>query len=155
MNLKKALSKDTVLMALKSTTKEGVIEEMIDLLMAAGKIRDVKDRKEALRAVLDRERKMSTGMQNGIAIPHGKTDRVDSLVAALALKKEGVNFGALDNQPSKIFIMTLSPDTRTGPHIQFLAEISRQLNDPAVREKILNATKPEDVLDALSGPVGG
>lgn len=151
MNLKKALSKDTILMELKSTTKEGVIEEMIDLLMAAGKIRDLKDRKEALRAVLDRERKMSTGMQNGIAIPHGKTDRVDSLVAALALKKEGVDFGALDNQPSKIFIMTLSPDTRTGPHIQFLAEISRHLSDASVRERILNAQKPEEILQILSG----
>ena len=50
--------------------------------------------------------------------------------------------------------MTLSPDTRTGPHIQFLAEISRQLNDSAVRDRILNATSPDEVLDALSGPSG-
>lgn len=150
MNLKKALSRDTILMELKSSTKEGIIEEMIDLLMAAGKIKDPKDRKEALRAVLEREKKMSTGMQNGIAIPHGKTDRVDSLIAALALKKEGVNFGALDNQPSKIFIMTLSPDTRTGPHIQFLAEISRHLSDAGVRERILNAAQPEEIIEILS-----
>ncbi|MFH0954208.1 MAG: PTS sugar transporter subunit IIA [Verrucomicrobiota bacterium] len=150
MNLKKALSRDTVLMELKSSTKEGIIEEMIDLLMAAGKIKDPKDRKEALRAVLEREKKMSTGMQNGIAIPHGKTDRVDSLIAALALKKEGVNFGALDNQPSKIFVMTLSPDTRTGPHIQFLAEISRHLSDAGVRERILNAAQPEEIIEILS-----
>jgi mannitol/fructose-specific phosphotransferase system IIA component (Ntr-type) len=151
MNLKKALSRETVLMELKSSTKEAIIEEMIDLLMAAGKIKDVKDRKEALKAVLDRERKMSTGMQNGIAIPHGKTDRVDSLVAAIALKKEGVDFGALDNLPSRIFIMTLSPDTRTGPHIQFLAEISRQLSDASVRERILAATTPDEILTILAG----
>lgn len=150
MNLKKVLSRDTIQMSLASTTKEGVIEEMIDLLMAAGRIKDLKDRKEALRAVLDRENKMSTGMQNGIAIPHGKTDRVDHLVAAVALKKDGMDFGSLDNQPSKIFVMTLSPDTRTGPHIQFLAEISRQLSDPAVRESILNATTPDEVLKALA-----
>ncbi len=151
MNLKKALSKETVLMELKGTTKEAIIEEMIDLLMAAGKIKDLKDRKEALKAVLDRERKMSTGMQNGIAIPHGKTDRVESLVAAIALKKEGVDFGALDNQPSRIFIMTLSPDTRTGPHIQFLAEISRQLSDASVRERILAAMTPDEILNILAG----
>lgn len=151
MNLRKVLAADTISLALKSDTKEGIIEEMIDLLMAAGKIRDLKDRKEALRVVLERERKMSTGMQNGIAIPHGKTDRVDTLVAAVALKKEGVDFGSLDGQPSRIFVMTLSPDTRTGPHIQFLAEISRQLSDAGVREKVLAAERPEDVLQILAG----
>ena len=152
MNLRKTLSKETILLDLKNSTKEGIIKEMIDFLTEAGKIREKKD---ALKAVIDRERKMSTGMQNGIAIPHGKTDMVDTLIAAIALKKSGADFGSLDGQPSKIFVMTLSPDTRTGPHIQFLAEISRQLNNLAVREKILNATKPEDVLDALSDPLGG
>ena len=152
MNLRKTLSKESILLDLRNCTKEGIIEEMIDFLTASGKIREKKD---ALKAVIDRERKMSTGMQNGIAIPHGKTDVVDTLVAAIALKKGGADFGSLDGQPSRIFVMTLSPDTRTGPHIQFLAEISRQLNDPTVREKILNATKSEDVLNALSSPVGG
>ncbi|HPG00989.1 MAG TPA: PTS sugar transporter subunit IIA [Kiritimatiellia bacterium] len=151
MNLKKAISAETITLSLKGTTKEAVIEEMIDVLMAAGKIKDLKDRKETLKAVLDRERKMSTGMQNGIAIPHGKTDRVESLIAAIGIMKEGMDFGSLDGQPSKIFVMTLSPDTRTGPHIQFLAEISRQLSDPTVRERILNATKPEEVMEILAG----
>lgn len=151
MNLKKAISADTITLSLKGTTKDAIIEEMIDVLMAAGKIRDLKDRKDTLKAVLDRERKMSTGMQNGIAIPHGKTDRVESLIAAIGVKKDGMDFGSLDGQPSRIFVMTLSPDTRTGPHIQFLAEISRQLSDPSVRDRILNATKPEDVLSILTG----
>ena len=151
MNLKKAISADTITLSLKGTTKDAIIEEMIDVLMAAGKIRDLKDRKDTLKAVLDRERKMSTGMQNGIAIPHGKTDRVESLIAAIGVKKDGMDFGSLDGQPSRIFVMTLSPDTRTGPHIQFLAEISRQLSDPSVRDRILNATKPEDVLQILAG----
>ena len=151
MNLRKTLSKDAVLLDLKNNAKEAIIEEMIDFLMTSGKIREKKD---ALKAVIDRERKMSTGMQNGIAIPHGKTDKVDTLVAAIAVKKDGTDFGSLDGLPSKIFVMTLSPDTRTGPHIQFLAEISRQLNDSAVRDRILNATSPDEVLDALSGPSG-
>lgn len=151
MNLKKAISADTITLSLKGTTKDAIIEEMIDVLMAAGKIRDLKDRKDTLKAVLDRERKMSTGMQNGIAIPHGKTDRVESLIAAIGVKKDGMDFGSLDGQPSRIFVMTLSPDTRTGPHIQFLAEISRQLSDPSIRDRILNATKPEDVLSILTG----
>ncbi len=149
MNLRKALTKETVLLELKSDTKNGVIEEMLDLLISAGRIKNPNDRKEVLKVIMDRERKMSTGMQNGIAIPHGKTNLVDNLIAAVALKKTGIDFGALDGQPSKIFIMTLSPDTRTGPHIQFLAEISRQLNDATVRERILNAQSPEEIVNSL------
>ena len=150
MNLKKVLSCDTISLELKSGTKEGVIEEMTDLLMAAGRIKNIEDRAIVLKAVLDREKKMSTGMQNGIAIPHGKTDAVESLVAALAVKKEGLEFGSLDGQPSRIFVMTISPDNRTGPHIQFLAEISRQLNDAKIRDAILNAKSREEIIDLLA-----
>jgi PTS system nitrogen regulatory IIA component len=148
MNLRKVLSVETVATELKATTKEGVIEELVDLLVAAGKI---KDRLEALRAVLEREKKMSTGMQSGIAIPHGKTDVVEGLIAAFGMKHAGVNFEALDGQPSRIFVMTLSPVNRTGPHIQFLAEVSRQLNEPAIRERLLQATTAEDVLNIIAG----
>lgn len=148
MNLRKALTKETILTDLKGKTKEEIIDEMIGLLAATGKVRD---RREALRVVLEREKKMSTGMQNGIAIPHGKTDKVDNLVAALGVKKEGIDFGALDNQPSRIFVMTLSPDSRAGPHIQFLAEISRQLSDAGVRERLLRAGSSDEILDILAG----
>ena len=149
MDLLKALTPAAIVLGLQGSTKVAVIEEMVDRLVADGRI---KDRQTALQAIMAREQKMSTGMQHGIAIPHGKTSAVDDLVALVGLKPEGVDFASLDGQPARIFVLTLSPENRTGPHIQFLAEISRQLNDGAVREKILNATKPEDVLDALSGP---
>jgi PTS system nitrogen regulatory IIA component len=148
MNIKKVLSKDAVLLDLKSDTKEGIIEEMINHLVSIGKIGADK-RDEALEAVLVREKKMSTGMQCGIAIPHGKTDVVDGLVTALALKKEGMDFNSLDGEPSKIFVMTVSPASRTGPHIQFLAEISRLLNDPKIQEQILAAKSGEEILQLL------
>ncbi len=73
-------------------------------------------------------------------------------MAALGVRKEGVDFGSLDGKPSRIFVMTLSPDNRTGPHIQFLAEISRHLNDPHVRDVILNARDKQEVLDCLASP---
>ena len=148
MNLKKALTPETIAPELKGATKDAVIEELVDLLVAAGRI---KDRLTALRAVLEREKKMSTGMQSGIAIPHGKTATVDSLVAAFGIKREGVNFDSLDGLPAHIFVMTLSPENRTGPHIQFLAEISRQLNDPQIRERLLQAATADDILNILAG----
>ena len=148
MNLKKPLTVETISLDLKGATKEAILAEMVDLLVASGHIRD---RDAVLKAVLEREKRMSTGMQNGIAIPHGKTDSVDCLVAALGIKRAGVDFGALDGQPSNIFVMTVSPDSRTGPHIQFLAEISRPLNDASVRSKLLAATSPDEVLHLLIG----
>ena len=148
MNLKKPLTVETISLDLKGENKEAILAEMVDLLVASGHIRD---RDAVLKAVLEREKRMSTGMQNGIAIPHGKTDSVDCLIAALGIKRSGVDFGALDGQPSTIFVMTVSPDSRTGPHIQFLAEISRPLNDASVRAKLLAATSPDEVLHLLIG----
>ncbi len=147
MNLKKALTKHTVCLSLQAKTKDAVIEEMIDLLNSAGKL---KDRKAALRAVMDREKKMSTGMQYGIAIPHGKSESVDGLVAAVGMHKQGIDFDSVDHQPSRIFIMTVSPVNRTGPHIQFLAEISRLLHEESVRNELLNATSEDQVIEILT-----
>lgn len=148
MNLKKVLSPDTVWVDLKAGTKQGVIEEMVDRLVAAGKITD---RDAVLAAILEREAKMSTGMQNGVAIPHGKTDSVATLVAAIGLNKAGVAFDSLDGSPCTIFIMTVSPNQRTGPHIQFLAEVSRLISQPAERDKLLAARTHAEIYEILTG----
>jgi mannitol/fructose-specific phosphotransferase system IIA component (Ntr-type) len=147
MNLKKLLPVEHISLNLKSDTKEGIVGEMIDMMVASGKL---KDRAAAVKAVIEREQKMSTGMQHGIAIPHGKTDTVDQLVAALAFKKDGMDFGSLDGQPSHIFVMTVSPVHRTGPHIQFLAEMSQLLNDADRRHRLLAAQTPAEVIEILT-----
>lgn len=147
MNLKKILTKDSILPELKADTKRGVIEEIAALMAAAGTLTN---RTAAVQALLAREEKMSTGMQNGIAIPHGKTDAVTQLVAAIAIHRTGVDFAAMDGKPSHIFIITLSPENRAGPHIQFLAEISRVLSRPELREKLLNAATTDEILNLLT-----
>ena len=148
MNLKKVLSPNSVWVDLKADSKQGIIEEMIDRLVVSGK---VKDRGAVLQAVVDREEKMSTGMQNGVAIPHGKTDAVKSLVAAVGLNKAGVNFDSMDGSPCTIFIMTLSPLKRRGPHMQFLAEVSRLISQSAEREKLLACKTHNDIYELLTG----
>ncbi len=148
MNIRKILTKEVISLDMQGENKEQVIEEMLDMLTAAGK---VTNRKAAAKAIWDREKKMSTGMLNGIAIPHGKSDCVDSLVVAVGVHKNGVEFQSVDRQPAHFLIMTLSPANRTGPHIQFLAEISRQLNDASIRDRILGATTKDDVIDILTG----
>jgi PTS system nitrogen regulatory IIA component len=147
MNLKKILTRDSIQPELKAETKSGVIEEMVGFLTASGKFTG---KTAAVQAVLAREEKMSTGMQNGIAIPHGKTDAVDQLVAAVGIHRDGVDFAAMDGKPSHIFILTLSPENRAGPHIQFLAEISKVLSRPDLREKLLNAATADEILNLLT-----
>ncbi len=147
MNLKKILTKDSILPDLKSGTKADVIEEIIDFLAASG---GLADKTAAMRAVLAREAKMSTGMQNGIAIPHGKTDAVPQLIAAIAVSRAGVDFDAMDGKPCHIFILTLSPENHAGPHIQFLAEISKVLSRPNLREQVMSAVTPEEILTLLT-----
>ncbi len=147
MNLKKILAEDSILPELKADTKQGVIEEMVAFMAAAGKFTDCAP---VVQAVLAREEKMSTGMQNGIAIPHGKTNAVDHLVAAVAIHRAGVDFAAMDGKPSHIFVITLSPENRAGPHIQFLAEISKVLSRPDLRGKLLSASSPDEIARLLT-----
>lgn len=147
MNLKKILSEDAISLDLKGATKPEILNELMDLLVASGQVRD---RRAAMQAIEEREAKMSTGMQHGLALPHAKSDAVDRLVAAIGLKREGMDFDSVDGQPSRIFVMTLSPLNRTGPHIQFLAELGRLISQPDVRQRVLDATTPAGVIAALS-----
>lgn len=147
MNLKRILTEDLVRLDLKGQTKPEILRELLDVLVEAGWVRD---REAALKALEEREAKMSTGMQNGLALPHARTDAVDRLVAVVGIKREGVDFQSVDGQPSRFFVMTLSPLNRTGPHIQFLAEIGRLISQPEVRQRLLTATTPAGVISALS-----
>ena len=141
------LRPDLVKMHLEATDKTAAIRELVGLLNGAGLIRDVA---EAERVVLEREQIMSTGMECGIAIPHGKTNAVNGLVAAVALKPEGIDFDCADAQPARVLIVTLSPREGAAAHLRFMAEITRLLRREAVRERVLQAKTPDDVLSLLS-----
>jgi len=147
MNLKTVITTDTIDLHLKGSTKKEIINELLDILVRMGKIQD---REAALSAVMDREDKMSTGMKHGIAIPHGKCAAIDDLVACIGISEKPVDFDSLDKEPCRIFIMTLSPVEKTGPHLQFLAEVSLLFKSAEKREEILKAKTPEEVLKILA-----
>ena len=147
MNLKSVLTADTISLNLKGSTKEEIINELLDILVAANKIQD---RDAAFNAIMDREQKMSTGMKHGIAIPHGKCSSIRDLVACIGVSDKSIDFDALDREPCRIFIMTLSPVEKTGPHLQFLAEISLLFKSAQKRQEILQASTPEAVIKALA-----
>ncbi|MDR0624525.1 MAG: PTS sugar transporter subunit IIA [Treponema sp.] len=147
MNLKTVLTAETISLHLKGTTKEEIINELLDILVAANKIQD---RAAAFNAVMDREQKMSTGMKHGIAVPHGKSATTHDLVACIGISDNPVDFDSLDHEPCRIFIMTLSPVEKTGPHLQFLAEITLLFKSAEKRQEILNAASAEAILHILS-----
>ena len=147
MNNKKNIKRNSKKYIAKSTTKEKIIDEMLDILVKAGKVTDKAGAKEC---VLDRERKMSTGMKHGIAIPHGKTDSVTDLVACIGISDNPVDFDSLDQEPCRIFIMTLSPVNKTGPHLQFLAEVSLLFKSAEKRQQILSTQDKAEVIKILT-----
>ena len=147
MNLSTILTTETISISLKGSTKIEIINELLDILVAAKKITD---REAAYKAIVDREEKMSTGMKHGIAIPHGKSDTVQDLVACIGISENPVDFDSLDHEPSRIFIMTLSSSEKTGPHLQFLAEISLLFKSADKRNEIIAAKTPEEALNILT-----
>jgi fructose-specific phosphotransferase system IIA component len=137
---------ESIILNLKGNTKEEVITELVDLLAAQGKL---EDRDAALAAVMQREQTMSTGMQHGIALPHGKTDGVSAIAVAVGIKKEGIDFEAVDGEKSRLFILVVSPRKVSGPHIQFLAAIGTVLKDENMREQVVNASSQERAAELL------
>lgn len=147
IDLRDIVSPETINLHLKGTTKESVIDELLETLVKAGK---VTDKAAAKACVMDRERKMSTGMKHGIAIPHGKTESVNGLVACIGISEQPVDFDSLDQEPSRIFIMTLSPIDKTGPHLQFLAQVSLLFKNAEKREALLKASTAQAVIQLLT-----
>jgi len=131
---------------LKGTTKTQIIDELLALLQRNGLL---KDPQRARKAVWAREKNMSTGLQYGVAIPHGKTDAVDRLVCAVGVKKEGVDFNSMDGQPSKIFFLTLSPKADAAPHVQLMSTIGQVL-DSEGRRRILACRTAEQIYEVLT-----
>jgi Kef-type K+ transport system membrane component KefB/mannitol/fructose-specific phosphotransferase system IIA component (Ntr-type) len=136
----------TISLDLRGETKEEIITELVDMLAAAGKLLD---RDAALTAVFEREKSMSTGMEHGIALPHGKTDGIADIAVAVGIKRKGINFDSMDGEPSRLFILVVSPKKAGGPHVQFLAAVGSVLKDEALREAVIHAASVDEAVQLL------
>jgi len=143
MTLMEILSGKSVVVGLEGQNKRDVLIELVNSLEVGDKITD---RDKVLDAVLLREEIMSTGIGHGIAIPHGKSEYVTELGGVLGIKKEGVDFDALDGKPTYIFFLLVSPLDVSGPHIKALARISRLLKGEDFRQKLIAAVDKEDAI---------
>jgi len=139
----KAICPSCVVLDLQADTKEGVIRELLAVLNVNGRLDDAE---LAFADVMERERSMSTGMQNGIALPHAKTEAVSKMVAVIGLKRGGVEFQSLDGKPATIIVLLATPKKAPGSHIQLLAGIGAALRDETRRAQILAASSAEEVV---------
>ncbi|REI27779.1 PTS fructose transporter subunit IIC [Staphylococcus felis] len=147
MRITELLTQETIAMDLSATTKDGVIEALAQQLNEAGKLNDIETFKDAIH---ERERQSSTGVGEGIAIPHAKNAAVTTPAIAFGKSKEGVDYESLDMQPAHLFFMIAAPETGAKTHLDALAKLSSVLMDESVRSALLKANTPEEILSIMN-----
>jgi len=146
MRLTEILKPANIKIPLESKTKSEAIAELVNVLAAAG---DVSDPKKVLDAVLEREQTRTTGIGNGLAIPHGKCSGTKDLVMAIGRAATPIDFQSIDGRPVSIIWMLASPPDKTGPHIHALARISRLMTLDKFRAQLLQAKTPQEAFDII------
>ncbi len=131
---------------LESADKNGLFEEMVRLFVEQGLLRDGS---AALQALREREAKMTTGIANGLALPHGKLRDAKSLLMAVGVSKAGIEYESLDGEPVHVVIMVLAEAGNPGPHIEALAEISRLFALPGFMQRIREAHSAGEILELV------
>jgi fructose PTS system EIIBC or EIIC component len=144
--LTELLTPERIKIPLEATTKDELLRELVDVIARADRVHDADD---LLRAVRERESVLSTGIGNGVAIPHGKSGAVPELRMAAGRTVEPVDFDALDGQPVRLFFLLVGPETAAGPHIKALSRISRLLRKESVRDQLVSAASAEDFYRAM------
>ncbi|MGF2941697.1 PTS fructose transporter subunit IIABC [Enterococcus xiangfangensis] len=142
MDIKELLIKDAMIMDLQAVTKEAAIDEMVQKMYDAGRISDIDVYKEG---ILKREAQTSTGLGDGIAMPHAKNSSVKEATVLFAKSQKGVDYEALDGQPTYLFFMIAAPEGANDTHLQALAALSRLLIDPDFVTKLKAAETPDQV----------
>jgi PTS system fructose-specific IIC component len=143
MKITDILNEKVIVTKLAGTTKAEILNAMIDLAATSERVTD----KEKMRsAILEREKIMSTGVGSGFAIPHGKTDAVQDIVAAFAITEQPIDYQSLDDQPVRIVFLLVGKDNSVGPHIKLLSRISRLMNKEEFRKKLIDAESPSEIL---------
>ncbi|MGE5197143.1 MAG: PTS sugar transporter subunit IIA [Deltaproteobacteria bacterium] len=132
---------------LKGNNKKEIIAELIDLL---SKSRRIRNKKAFLKAIMEREKLGSTGIGNGVAIPHAKSEGVSDFILAFARKDEGMDFGALDGDRTFLFFALASPKEDVGGHLKILSEISRLVKDKFIVERLKKAKNKKEVIKIIS-----
>ncbi len=147
MKITDILDETSIIQDLSSTSKKGVLEELSNVLVARGKL---PDRDKVVEVLLEREKLGSTGIGDGIAIPHGKMKEIEELVTSFGRSIKGVNFESIDNKPTHLFFLLVAPENSAGIHLRALARISRLLKDSSFRNRLMEASDGQDLFRIIA-----
>jgi len=150
MKLTDFINVECVKVGITSPVKKQALEELVDQLIAAKKVKK-ENKTKILKVLNERERKGSTGIGQGIAIPHASSDSIKNIVIAFGNSKQGVEFEALDGELVYIIFMILAPKESSGLHLKVLAKISRLLKDKYFRQALAGANSAEEVYRSIQG----
>ncbi|MBW6486814.1 MAG: PTS sugar transporter subunit IIA [Syntrophobacterales bacterium] len=147
MKITEMLKREFVLEELKGTNKEEVLAELSGVFKKVGLVMDPG---EMLKILLARESLGSTGIGDGVAIPHGKMAGLKEMVVSFGRSREGIDFEAMDHSPVHLFFLLMAPENSAGLHLKVLAKISRMLKDSAFRKRLMEAKLHDDLFAVIS-----
>lgn len=142
MKLADILRESCVIANIKGTNKREILYELVEPLKKANLVNDVNS---VVEIIMEREKLGSTGIGDGVAIPHGKMHKLNTILCAAGRSEEGVDFDAVDRQPVHIIFLVLAPEDSASMHLKVLSRISKILRDPSFRKKILKLTDAHDI----------
>ena len=146
MKLSNLMREDLICLNMKAEKKEEVLDGMVDLLV---KMREITDRPKFLKAIIEREKLASTGVGEGVAIPHARTEAAKGMVVVFARSEKGVDFESLDKEPVHLIFMIAAPEKAVTPYLKALARISRLLGDKPFRESLRKVDSPREVMEII------
>jgi PTS system nitrogen regulatory IIA component len=147
MKITELMDKDLIIPQLSSKTKKEVLKELVDCIVR--KESEVESN-ELLRVLLEREELGSTGIGDGIAIPHGKVKKIKKLIVSFGRSLEGVDFQSMDGKPTHIIFLLIAPENSAGIHLKALARISRLLKDGRFRKNLMEANTSQEIYDLIA-----
>lgn len=146
MKLSKFTEESLINFNLKGTSKNEIINELVDL---AAKSKLVKERDELYQAVVEREKLVTTGVGYGVAFPHAKTKAVKGILIAFGRSSAGVDFEAMDKKPVHLFFLIAAPEDAIGAHLNVMARLSYIMKSEKVREKLMQTQSPKELLEII------
>ncbi|MDT8441261.1 MAG: PTS sugar transporter subunit IIA [Desulfuromonadales bacterium] len=147
MNISDFLDPAAIVADLKGSSKKEVLAELTEALRH---VDSSLDRDSVLKVLLERERLGSTGIGEGVAIPHGKLREIETMRISFGLSRQGVDFDSMDGKPAHLFFLLVAPEESVGIHLKTLARISKLLKNLDVRERLLNAVDADELFRIIS-----
>lgn len=147
MKLIDILEESAIVADLQAGTKMEVLDDLVEGVVEAN---PALSKEELLHVLLEREELGSTGIGDGVAIPHGKSQEISEIVSGFGLSKDGIEFDSLDGEPAHLFFLLVAPENSVGTHLKMLARISRMLKNGDFRRKLLEADSQQEIYQIIA-----